>query len=123
MKFVAKCSDCGEQRILNEWGRCKSCFDKWLEEMRDIVYDDPQGPQPDPAKVEEAVARMRELESREPDPEATISDIGNDIVDEFGPTEKAAKRQRQINLAMREIFLKYSKQSTYPNLSKPPEKI
>ena len=67
MKFVAKCPDCGEQKILGEWGRCKSCFDKWFTDALNrpdyltdpdswFVVDDLRGPQLDPAKVDEAVA-------------------------------------------------------------------
>ncbi len=113
MKFVAKCSDCGEQRILNEWGRCKSCFDKWFEEMMQVgcpaeyLTDSDSwyilGPEP-PSKSRLGPRGVSEKFAVQLDKH--IADV-----------------QRAIDLKMREIFLKYSKQSTYPNLSKPPEKI
>ena len=62
MKFVAKCQDCGEQKILEEWMRCKSCFVKWFADAlnkSDYLTDDDAWyviPQLDPAKVDEAVA-------------------------------------------------------------------
>ena len=56
-----------------------------------ILYDDPHGPQPDPAKIEMATERIKELE-------------GIDV--ELGPTEKDAELQDKLNRAMRELMRK-----------------
>lgn len=83
-----------------------------------IIIDDSHGPQPDPAKIEAAVERMKALEppatvtsrvwfsETNPDEWYVISDIGNDIVDELGPTKKAAELQDKLNQTQREILRK-----------------
>ena len=136
MRLVAECQDCGEQKILEEWMRCKSCRAKWfsdalnkpdyptdndawfvtastpkerplsalgpkpcnhksVQENLDCV-DDLYDLQPEPAKVDAAVARMNELVPRKVSP-------GPTFFDNFF-SERAAKAQRELNNIFRDIL-------------------
>ena len=88
------------------------------------ILDDLHGPEPDPENIEAAVKKVKELDDFSLDvlqspavdkglreifakamldnPES-ISNIGNDIVDEHGLTEKAAEIQDRQNRMMRKI--------------------
>ena len=141
MRFVGKCGKCGEQKIIDEWMRCKSCFDKWLADALNrpvileqpkgesftlqpnndpappdpsplrskragtVITDDFQGPQLDPAKVDEAVAACGA--AKDAAKMAEDFNLGREM-SKFYPapdvTKQEADRQREPNQAVRKLI-------------------
>ena len=118
MNIVAKCPRCGKQKVIVK-DKCRACTEAVLE----ILADSDPPEQSDAAEPAQQVRKTKIWVSlTNPDEwyiiadaqghivdglelgSEGISNIGNDIVDEHGPTEKAAEVQGRQNRMMRKIL-------------------
>ena len=123
MKLIADCQDCGEQKILEEWTRCKSCRAKWfLDALNkpdyfaddDVWYVIPPTPEgwSQPASSSGSCNHKSVQENldctdglHDPQPNPGKVSPGPTFSDNFF-SERAAKVQRELNNIFRDISRK-----------------